>query len=84
MEVGLNYTNIIGNEPILHEICVDFESQSDMKQTHKKRLEKKKRRKFMNRSNFFYKFSLLFDISAVSYQTGINCKYVYTMDIERW
>ena len=50
MEVGLNYTNIIGNEPILHEICVDFESQSDMKQTHKKRLEKKKRRKFMNRS----------------------------------
>ena len=60
MEVGLNYTNIIGNEPILHEICVDFESQSDMKQTHKKRLEKKKRRKFMNRSNFFYKFSLLF------------------------
>ena len=48
MEVGLNYTNIIGNEPILHEICVDFESHSDMKQTHKKRLEKKKRRKFMN------------------------------------
>ena len=43
MEVGLNYTNIIGNEPILHEICVDFDSESNMKQTHKKRHEKKKK-----------------------------------------
>ena len=43
MEVGLNYTNIIGNEPILHEICVDFNSESNMKQTHKKRPEKKKK-----------------------------------------
>ena len=59
MEVGLNYTNIIGNEPILHEICVDFESQSDMKQTHKKRLEKKKRRKFMNRSKLFLQIQLI-------------------------
>ena len=72
MEVGLNYTNIIGNEPILHEICVDFESQSDMKQTHKKRLEKKKRRKF----TFFTNSVNYFDISAVSYQTGIHCKYI--------
>ena len=59
MEVGLNYTNIIGNEPILHEICVDFESQSDMKQTHKKRLEKKKRRKFMNRSKLFLQIQFI-------------------------
>ena len=74
MEVGLNYTNIIGNEPILHEICVDFESQSDMKQTHKKRLEKKKRRKFMNK-NFSTNLVNYFDISAVSYQTA-HCKYI--------
>ena len=45
MEVGLNYTNIIGNEPILHEICVDFESQFDMKHTHKKRFERRREKK---------------------------------------
>ena len=59
MEVGLNYTNIIGNEPILHDICVNFESESDMKQTDKKRLEKKKRRKFMNRSKLFLQIQFI-------------------------
>jgi Mg2+/Co2+ transporter CorB len=51
MEVGLNYTNIIGNEPILHEICVDFNSESNMKQTHKKRPEKKKKIKLKSWMN---------------------------------
>ena len=74
MEVGLNYTNIIGNEPILHEICVDFESQFDMKHTHKKRFERRREKKIMNRSKIFYKFSSLFD---TCYQTGIHCKYMH-------